>query len=199
MRVVTKNQNRQVCCVFVWNPEGRKSNKRARAPRGETRPPEASRRAGYSTLCAHSTWSLTARMYGKISTFPKEVDDVAEWLQAIGLVRIILPCRAQCYGKSHVLSPPLSLPPSLSLSLSLPFLAQPQYKQAFADAVVEPAQLRELTDTKLRELVTVEGHRRRLVRSSPRAQMQMHACVCPPHAPHPRSCRCSLSTLLLRR
>ena len=105
-------------CAFGCLP-GEKRAAIASAPRGETRPPEASRRAGYSTRCAPSTWSLAARMYGKISTFPKEVDDVAEWLQAIGLVRILLPCRAQCYGKSHALSLPLSLPPSLSLPLSL--------------------------------------------------------------------------------
>ena len=51
----------------------------------------ASRRASYSTRCAPSTWPiLAAGMYGKISTFPKEVDNVAEWLQAIGLVGMLL-------------------------------------------------------------------------------------------------------------
>ena len=103
---------------------GRKSNKRARTCAAGRNSPTLGF-AGYSTRCAPSTWSLAARMYGKISTFPKEVDDVAEWLQAIGLVRILLPCRAQCYGKSHALSLSLSLALSLSPSSHSPNTNRP--------------------------------------------------------------------------
>ena len=60
-------------------------------PSSERARPLLRGRASYSTRCAPSTWPiLAAGMYGKISTFPKEVDNVAEWLQAIGLVGMLL-------------------------------------------------------------------------------------------------------------
>jgi len=62
--------------------------------------------------------------FGKVADFPKTVENVSDWLQAIGM---------------------------------------PQYQKVFAEAGIESAQLRQLTDTQMRELVSVEGHKRRLL------------------------------------
>ena len=111
--------------------------------------------------------------YGAASSFPKTANSVNEWLAAIGMVRcqptsrpnLLCACAAERLPCSQFLTPLVEVPI---------FFAQDRYASAFAEAGIGMKELREITDTKMRELVPTEGHKRRLVRGMPHTHTHTH-------------------------
>ena len=101
--------------------------------------------------------------YGNNNNFPKQAASVAEWLAAIGMVR-----RA-AHARPTAGTAPLAARGKNKSFFCLSSRAQGQYTEAFAAAGVEVAQLRNLSNSEIKQLVPVEGHKRRLVsRARPR-------------------------------
>ncbi len=102
-------------------------------------------------------------MYGPSNTFPKSAASVDEWLSAIGMVRTpqspaatvaSLPTHSSCCEALNTIVRARVAPLSAS---------QAQYQEAFAAAGVQVADLTRMANTQMKELVKVEGHRRRMV------------------------------------
>ena len=102
------------------------------------------------------SWPAMPGGYGNANNWPKKAESLGSWLDAILLVRIIpVDCPRT---SSHALSRPLTLSPVV---LHMP---QPSYKERLSH--LDLRGLRDVSATTLKELVPIDGHRRRLVYAS---------------------------------